>query len=108
QAGWVSWFNKSMDMRESVGLMTKEKLETLDQANEKWPQVNEQTNRLISSLSDDSLKEVWNFTRMNGKAESQPLWKMMMHTANHGTHTRAQIMAAIRRAGHDPGNIHCL
>jgi len=108
QLGWVSFFDKSMDMKGSVGIMTKEKLATLEDARNKWPEVNERTNRFINTLSDESLKEVWNFTRMNGKQVSQPLWKMMMHTVNHGTHTRAQIVAGIRRAGYDPGNVDLL
>jgi uncharacterized damage-inducible protein DinB len=45
---------------------------------------------------------------MNGKQESHPLWKLMMHTANHGSHTRAQIVAGIRRAGHAPENVDML
>jgi len=108
QWGWFAWFGKTMDMREAVGLMVKNKLTTLDEARAKWAEVNEQTNQLLAGLTDEALGEVWNFTRMNGKAEAQPLWKMMMHTANHGTHTRAQIVAAIRRAGHAPGNVDLL
>jgi uncharacterized damage-inducible protein DinB len=108
QLGWFSWFNESMDMKQSVGLMTTNKLATLQEARVKWPEVNKVTNDFISALSDDILKAERTFVRMNGKQESQPLWKLMMHTANHGTHTRAQIVAAIRRAGHNPGNVDLL
>jgi uncharacterized damage-inducible protein DinB len=36
------------------------------------------------------------------------LGELIMHVANHGTHTRAQIVAAIRRAGYNPGNYELL
>ena len=34
--------------------------------------------------------------------------EMLLHVANHGTHTRAQIVAVIRRAGHNPGSYELL
>jgi uncharacterized damage-inducible protein DinB len=39
---------------------------------------------------------------------SQPLGEMMLHVANHGTHTRAQIAAAVRRLGKEPGVLEYL
>ena len=39
---------------------------------------------------------------------SQPLGELMLHVANHGTHTRAQIAAAVRRLGKDPGVLEYL
>ncbi len=108
QQGWLGWFEKKMDLRDAVKVMTTEKLATLNEAHVRWAVVDEQTNSFINSLTKDSLEEIRHFTRMNGKAESHPLWKLMMHTANHGTHTRAQILAGIRRAGYTPENIDFL
>jgi uncharacterized damage-inducible protein DinB len=78
---------------------------TLGEVRDRWIKVNEETDRYINSLTDTSLKEIRTFTRMNGKQEAHPLWKLLMHTANHGTHTRGQIIASIRRFGYEPGNI---
>lgn len=108
QQGWVAWFAGNMEMREAVSIMTKEKLVTLEEARNRWASVDAQTNQFVLSQTDDSLNAIRTFTRMNGKEEAHPLWKLMMHTANHGTHTRAQIVAAIRRAGHEPQNIDLL
>ena len=54
------------------------------------------------------MKEIRSFTRMSGKQEAHPFWKLLMHEANHGTHTRAQIIASIRRFGHEPPNLDFL
>jgi uncharacterized damage-inducible protein DinB len=108
QQGWVAWFAGNMEMREAVAIMTKEKLATFDDARTRWALVDRQTKNYINTLPEDAVTAIRNFTRMNGKQESHPLWKLMMHTANHGTHTRAQIVAAIRRAGHAPQNIDLL
>jgi len=108
QQGWVAWFDKSLEMKEAFKLILTEKVSTLDEARARWDSVNAATNRFVETLTDDALKEIRHFTRSNGKEESHPLWKLMMHTANHGTHTRGQIAASIRRAGNDPGNIDML
>ncbi|GEM_PF-4873624 len=108
QQGWVAWFEGSMEMKDAVSIMVKEKLNTLTAVNERWALVKKLTNNLINSLTEEKVTAVRHFTRMNGKEESHPLWKLMMHTANHGTHTRAQIVAAIRRLGHNPGNVDLL
>jgi uncharacterized damage-inducible protein DinB len=108
QQGWIAWFERKMDILDAVKLIMNEKLVTLDEARARWDSVNDETNSFIETLTDDSLKEIRHFTRSNGKQESHPLWKLMMHTANHGTHTRGQIAASIRRAGYDPGNVDLL
>jgi uncharacterized damage-inducible protein DinB len=51
---------------------------------------------------------VWTHTMGNGTTLAQPLGEMMLHVANHGTHTRAQIAAALRRLGKDPGVLEYL
>lgn len=108
QQGWVAWFAGNMEMRDAVAIMTEEKLTTLEDAKERWVLVNDLTAGFISSLSEQTVTAIREFTRMNGKQEAHPLWKLLMHTANHGTHTRAQIVAAIRRSGHSPLNIDLL
>jgi uncharacterized damage-inducible protein DinB len=108
QQGWLAWFEKKLELRDAVKIMTTEKLATLDEAKTRWSLVDNQTNQFINSLTNEQLEEIRNFTRLNGKQESKPLWKLMMHTANHGTHTRAQVVAAIRRAGHAPENVDLL
>jgi uncharacterized damage-inducible protein DinB len=108
QQGWVAWFDNKMDIMDAVKLIMSDKLDTLDEARERWDSVNDDTNRFVETLTDDTLREIRHFTRSNGNPESHPLWKLMMHTANHGTHTRGQIVASIRRAGHDPGNVDLL
>ena len=107
QRGWFAWF-AGVEMKDSFKLMNGADLDTLAKAHECWVTVNEKTNRFLEQLTDAALKEVRTFTRMNGKTESQLFWKMMMHTANHGTHTRAQVVAGIRRLGHNPGNVDLL
>jgi len=40
----------------------------------------------------------------DGSTGALPHGPMIFHVANHGTHTRAQIVSALRRLGHAPGS----
>jgi uncharacterized damage-inducible protein DinB len=108
QQGWIAWFEQKIEILDAVRLIMNEKLSTLAEVRARWMLVKDETNGFVDALTDDSLKEIRHFTRSNGKQESHPLWKLMMHTANHGTHTRGQIAASIRRAGHEPGDLDLL
>jgi uncharacterized damage-inducible protein DinB len=59
-------------------------------------------------VSDADLAKVWTHTMGSGMKLSQPLGEMMLHVANHGTHTRAQVAAAVRRLGKEPGVLEYL
>lgn len=46
--------------------------------------------------------------RPDGMTLSLPLGEMMLHVANHGTHTRSQIATAARRLSKIPGELEYL
>jgi uncharacterized damage-inducible protein DinB len=108
QQGWLAWFEGKLDLREAVKIMDSEPFGTLEEARARWKIVDEETNQFINSLTDNSINEIRSFTRMSGKHEAHPFWKLLMHEANHGTHTRGQIIASIRRFGHEPANLDFL
>ncbi|MHA2344034.1 MAG: DinB family protein, partial [Candidatus Hodarchaeales archaeon] len=74
-----------------------------EKVREKWQAVDEQTKNCLENLTEHSIKEIWSASFPNGFTMALPLWQLLFHVANHGTHTRAQIIAAIRRLGHNPG-----
>jgi uncharacterized damage-inducible protein DinB len=71
---------------------------------QRWRDIENQTIACLEKLMEDDLDEAWSATTPEGFSMTLPLWKLLMHVANHGTHTRAQIIAAVRRLGHDPGS----
>ena len=104
--GWFSWFDGSKPMSVAYRLrFGGDEIPTPAAARERWAPVREQVERTIAALTEEVVNESWGFTLPNGFAASLPLWKMLLHVANHSTHTRAQIVAAIRRAGHAPQGI---
>jgi uncharacterized damage-inducible protein DinB len=105
QWGWISWFDGSMSVAEAVTYKIKnEEIEHPADAKNRWVSIDSKTNGFVESLTEEILNADKPFTLPNGFESAMPLWKMMLHVANHGTHTRAQIVAAIRRAGVTPAN----
>jgi uncharacterized damage-inducible protein DinB len=105
QFGWFSWFDKSMPPERAIGIrVTPDELSTVAAARARWSAIDEKTLRCIGNLSEEKVKEVWSFSIPGVRSASLPLWKMLLHVVNHSTHTRAQIVASVRRAGIDPGN----
>jgi uncharacterized damage-inducible protein DinB len=39
---------------------------------------------------------------MKGTPWKQPLWKLVLHVVNHGTHHRSQVSGFLRTLGHAP------
>jgi uncharacterized damage-inducible protein DinB len=39
---------------------------------------------------------------MKGNPYSQPLWQLVLHVVNHGTHHRGQVSGFLRVMGHTP------
>jgi uncharacterized damage-inducible protein DinB len=105
QRGWFSWFDKSKSVQESMALrLTAEDIDTKEKLMQKWQEINRQTGACLKKLSESDVNENWSTSLPNGFTMSLSLWQLLLHVANHGTHTRAQIIAAIRRFGYDPGS----
>ncbi|MDP9179307.1 MAG: DinB family protein [Gemmatimonadota bacterium] len=106
---WLSWFDGSVTATLAQQLnVTGESIDTVGKARERWLGIDTQATECVNGLNDDKLRDLWNWTLPTGRSDSLPLWKLLMHVANHGTHVRAQIIAAVRRAGHQPSNIDFL
>ena len=109
QWAWLSWFDGSLTVSQAYLLnVTSESIDTMSRARERWLQIDTQALEYVNSLSDDKLRDLWTWTVSAGRSSSLPLWKLLMHVVNHGTHTRAQIIASVRGAGHEPPDINFL
>jgi uncharacterized damage-inducible protein DinB len=106
---WLSWFDGSLTVGQSYMLkVTSESIDTVGKARERWLPIDTQAIEYVNGLSNDKLRDIWTWTLPNGRSDSLALWRLLTHVANHGTHTRAQIIACMRRAGYEPPNIDFL
>jgi uncharacterized damage-inducible protein DinB len=109
QYGWTSWFEEKITIAQATQkLLTGEEIPTVADARRRWVPIAEQTDAYIATLSEEQLEGCITSTLPNDTTVEFVRWHLLLHLANHGTHTRAQIVAAIRRAGHDPGSVEML
>ena len=52
-----------------------------------------------ASLNADDLHRMVQYKSVAGVAQSQPLWQMLQHVANHGTYHRGQVTTLLRQLG---------
>lgn len=53
----------------------------------------------VASLSEQRLDQVLAYTDSRGNANERPMWQLMAHVANHGTHHRAETAMAMAAMG---------
>ena len=55
--------------------------------------------KFIRGLNEDTLHAPVNFKDMGGKPYSQPLFQLLQHVVNHGSYHRGQVTTLLRQAG---------
>ena len=67
-----------------------------------WPRLHERWVRHAATWTDTSVREPLAYTSLSGQPWEQPLWQLVMHVVNHGTHHRGQAAGFLRSMGHEP------
>ena len=105
---WRSWCDNSMSGEEAYAL-------TLDLADfadsrsvrDKWHEIRDQNRRFLSRATGDDMQRL-----LEVEAEwisfSLPVWKIMMHIANHSMQHRTEIAMSLTKLGQSPGDLDYL
>jgi uncharacterized damage-inducible protein DinB len=67
-----------------------------------WPALHERWKKWAREITPQSAQAVLSYTDMRGNPWSQPLWQLVLHVVNHGTHHRGQVSGFLRAMGHSP------
>jgi uncharacterized damage-inducible protein DinB len=67
-----------------------------------WPAILARWKEWAASLTDESTRGSLVFTDLKGNRHEQPLWQIVLHVVNHGTHHRGQVSGMLRAMGHTP------
>jgi uncharacterized damage-inducible protein DinB len=65
-----------------------------------WPALLGRWQVWVDGLQDSSVCA--SYVDLQGKPHTTPLWQIVLHVVNHGTHHRGQASAMIRAMGHAP------
>jgi uncharacterized damage-inducible protein DinB len=67
-----------------------------------WPELYERWRVWAVSLTPESPSREINFKDLKQNQYKQPLWQIILHVVNHGTHHRGQVSGFLRTMGHAP------
>ncbi len=67
-----------------------------------WPALSERWAQLAAGLTDDAIAAQVPYKDLRGNPHQQPLWQILLHMVNHGSHHRGQAVGFLRTMGHKP------
>ena len=67
-----------------------------------WPALQKKWKDWAAPLTDESVQAKIAYRDMKGNPYEQPLWQILLHVVNHGTHHRGQAAGFLRAMGHPP------
>jgi uncharacterized damage-inducible protein DinB len=67
-----------------------------------WPDLYRQWDEWFAGLNDDEVRADLRYQDMRGTTWTQPIWKLVLHVVNHGTHHRGQVSGFLRAMGRVP------
>jgi uncharacterized damage-inducible protein DinB len=67
-----------------------------------WPALLDRWRQWAAGLTDESAQAIVAYKDMKGNPYSRPLWQLVLHVVNHGTHHRGQVSGFLRVLGHTP------
>jgi uncharacterized damage-inducible protein DinB len=70
--------------------------------NQEWPALQQRWKQCTAPLSDQDALKVISYKDLKGNSYQQPLWQILLHLVNHGTHHRGQVSGFLRALGHQP------
>jgi uncharacterized damage-inducible protein DinB len=80
----------------------------LEAIRDRWAAQHHEIDRFIADLTPAMLAETIGYTNTHGERWAYPLWQMMLHVVNHGTHHRSEVADMLTRAGHPPPEMDLL
>ena len=75
------------------GHLNKDDFPTLASVKERWNKVEAEMRTYIESQTEESLQSEIKYTNFSGETFHVPLYRMLMHVANHETHHRGELAA---------------
>jgi uncharacterized damage-inducible protein DinB len=81
---------------------------TLTSLRDRWRHVEARVREFLSTLQQDDLERVIEFSLGGGSRQSMPVGQLLHHAAIHGVHHRGQVSLLLRTLGHVPGNFDIL
>ena len=106
-AEW-GWLERCGGHARGGGPLKPDDYPTMESLVETWSRVEGYVREFLSTLKDEDLDRVLEYTSPTGERRAGVLGPLMQHAANHGVHHRGQVALLLRSLGHAPGNFDIL
>jgi uncharacterized damage-inducible protein DinB len=67
-----------------------------------WPALQQRWKLWLRDFSDGDVSRMIAYQDLKGRPYSQPVWQILLHLVNHGTHHRGQVAGFLRAMGQTP------
>ena len=94
------WLSRVQGERRATFIDPEDRDLTLLQT--EWPALHQRWKLWLRDFTDDGVARVIAYQDTKGNAYSQPVWQILLHLVNHGTHHRGQISGFLRAMGRTP------
>jgi uncharacterized damage-inducible protein DinB len=68
----------------------------------RWAEHQREMDAFVSALTSTRLADVVGYANTAGVHSALPLWQIMVHVVNHGTHHRSELADMLTRLGSPP------
>lgn len=72
---------------------------------ERWIEEDLAFSSYLMKLSDAQLNDMVTYHLPRARSRMRPLWHILLHIVNHGTHHRSEIGMHLLKLGHSPGDL---
>jgi uncharacterized damage-inducible protein DinB len=99
-AGQTVWRSRWVDARNPSPLAELQSICGYDTIRAAFDESHARLREFVSGLTEERLDQPLHYLDSSGSPHRRPLWQLMLHLANHGTHHRAEICMALTMDGH--------
>ena len=98
-AAQMNWLERWLTGRNLVSTTDVQQIRGLETMHEAFDQSHIRLREFVESLNDERLDAALEYRDSRGTREERPLWQLMSHVVNHGTHHRAETAMAMAALG---------
>jgi uncharacterized damage-inducible protein DinB len=102
-AEWI-WRNR-LEGISPPAMLDPAELPTLAAIRARWADEETALRTIIAGLDAAALSQELAYRTTEGKAHTNPRWKILAQVANHGTQHRSEAAALLTALGHSPGDL---
>lgn len=108
QNRWLAWWDGSHSPEDAYRIrLNPADYPDLAAVRAAWMASDQAIRAFVDELGEAAAERVFTAPLQDGRVFRLPLWKMMLHVANHGTQHRSEV-AMLTGFGHSPGDLDSL